>query len=216
MTTALSSVRDFRRSYSRPPLDECEVPANPLTLFETWFEEATAAGLAEPNAMSLATSASDGRVSCRTVLLKGCDSRGFVFFTNYDSRKGRQLAENPEAALLFPWVALERQVEVSGSVERLSEQESTAYFESRPAGSRLGAWVSHQSQPIPNRAVLLERLADLEKRFCDGGIPKPPFWGGFRVLPRTIEFWQGGDHRLHDRIIYVREGDGWRIGRLSP
>jgi pyridoxamine 5'-phosphate oxidase len=166
--------------------------------------------------MVLGTAEAGGRVSCRTVLLKGFDGRGFVFYTNHGSRKGSQLAANPRAALLFPWVDLERQVEIEGAVERVSEEESGEYFRSRPRGSRLGAWVSEQSAEIESREVLLRRLAELEAEFGNGEIPKPDFWGGYRVVPDSMEFWQGGHDRLHDRFLYRREGGGWRRVRLSP
>jgi pyridoxamine 5'-phosphate oxidase len=150
------------------------------------------------------------------VLLKGIDARGFVFFTNYGSRKARQMAENPNAALLFPWITLERQVEVAGAIEKISEAESLEYFLSRPFGSRIGAWVSEQSAVIPSREVLVSRFEDLKKQFADGHVPKPEGWGGYRLVPRTIEFWQGGADRLHDRLLYTRTDAAWRIARLSP
>jgi pyridoxamine 5'-phosphate oxidase len=209
-------VADLRVDYGREPLDEAAILADPFGQFRVWFDEAVASGIREPNAMVLGTAEAGGRVSCRTVLLKGFDDRGFVFYTNHGSRKGRQLAENPRAALLFPWVDLERQVEVEGGVERVSEEESEEYFRSRPRGSRLGAWVSEQSAEIESREVLLWRLAELEAEFGDGEIPKPDFWGGYRVVPDSMEFWQGGPSRLHDRFLYRREGGSWRRVRLSP
>ena len=166
--------------------------------------------------MTLGTADKCGRVSCRTVLLKAYDERGFVFFTNYGSRKARQIAENPRAALLFPWVALARQIEIAGPVEKISAAESLAYFLSRPAGSRLGAWVSEQSQVISSRSVLLTKYEELKKQFADGEIPKPDFWGGYRVIPETIEFWQGGGDRLHDRFLYAKKNRTWSHVRLSP
>jgi pyridoxamine 5'-phosphate oxidase len=209
-------LADLRVDYGREPLDEAAMLADPFEQFRVWFDEAVASGIREPNAMVLGTAEAGGRVSCRTVLLKGFDVRGFVFYTNHGSRKGRQLAANPRAALLFPWVDLERQVEIEGAVERVSAEESEEYFRSRPRGSRLGAWVSEQSAEIESREVLLRRLAELEAEFGEGEIPKPDFWGGYRLVPDSMEFWQGGHDRLHDRFLYRREGDGWRRVRLSP
>lgn len=209
-------LADLRVDYGREPLDEAAMQADPFGQFRAWFDEAVASGIREPNAMVLGTAEAGGRVSCRTVLLKGFDGRGFVFYTNHGSRKGSQLAANPRAALLFPWVDLERQVEIEGAVERVSEEESGEYFRSRPRGSRLGAWVSEQSAEIESREVLLRRLAELEAEFGNGEIPKPDFWGGYRVVPDSMEFWQGGHDRLHDRFLYRREGGGWRRVRLSP
>ncbi len=210
------NLQDLRVDYGRDPLSETTMNADPLEQFRIWFQEASAAGIAEPNAMTLATANSKGHISCRTVLLKGFDERGFVFFTNYGSRKAHYITENPQAALLFPWITLERQVEVAGHVEKISEEESLAYFLSRPKGSQLGAWVSEQSTEIPSREFLLTRYAEFEKRFSDGNIPKPDFWGGFRVIPERIEFWQGGHDRLHDRFCYTRKNEAWSTARLSP
>jgi pyridoxamine 5'-phosphate oxidase len=166
--------------------------------------------------MTLGTADASGRVSCRTVLLKAYDERGFVFFTNYGSRKARQIAENPQASLLFPWVALARQVEIAGRVEKISLAESLAYFMSRPFGSRLGAWVSDQSDVIPSRQILLAKFDELKRKFAHGEIPKPEGWGGYRIVPDSVEFWQGGHDRLHDRFFYSVEGGSWKISRLSP
>jgi pyridoxamine 5'-phosphate oxidase len=209
-------LKDLRVDYGREPLEETGLATDPIAQFRHWFDEAAASGIPEPNAMSLATADDAGYPSCRTVLLKDLDERGFVFFTNYTSRKGRHLATNPRAAILFPWIALERQVEVTGRVEKLDDAESTAYFDSRPRGSRIGAWVSNQSTEIPSRQFLLERNDAFEKRFASGPIPRPDFWGGFRVIPETIEFWQGGHDRLHDRFRYTKTGDSWIRARLSP
>lgn len=209
-------IHQLRRDYRRDPLKESLLKADPFAQFGIWFEEAVAAGIVEPNAMSLGTADGQGRVSCRTVLLKGVDERGFVFFTNYGSRKAQQIAANPNAALLFPWIPMERQVEVAGTVEKISEAESLEYFLSRPFGSRIGAWVSDQSAVIPSRDVLVDRFDELKKQYADGNVPKPGGWGGYRLLPRTIEFWQGGADRLHDRFLYTRDGAAWRIERLSP
>ncbi len=209
-------IHDLRRDYDRDPLREEELEADPVVEFRKWFETARAAKLLEPNAMSLATAEASGRVSCRTVLLKAYDERGFVFFTNYGSRKARQLSENPRASALFPWLPLQRQVEISGTVEKISTAESVAYFLSRPFGSRLGAWVSDQSEVIPSRAILLSKFETLKKKFANGEIPKPENWGGFRIIPERFEFWQGGHDRLHDRFVYSPVDGGWRISRLSP
>jgi len=213
---SLPEIHQLRRDYRRGPLDVASFPDDPLVQFRGWFQEAQLAGIVEPNAMTLGTADFSGRVSCRTVLLKGIDSRGFVFFTNYGSRKAQQIAANPQAALLFPWITLERQVEISGKVEKISQAESLEYFLSRPVGSRIGAWVSAQSSEIPSREVLVSRFEELKNKFADGNVPKPEGWGGYRVVPETIEFWQGGADRLHDRLLYTRTDTGWKITRLSP
>jgi pyridoxamine 5'-phosphate oxidase len=211
------SIADLRREYASARLDEADVSHDPFVQFARWFAEAQEAELAEPNAMSLATATADGAPSVRIVLLKGFDERGFVFFTDYRSRKGRELEENPRAALAFYWGELERQVRITGSVARTSAEESRAYFATRPLGSRLGAWTSHQSQVIPSRQALEEQLSEIERRFPDGGVPLPDHWGGYRLRPETLEFWQGRPSRLHDRIRYVRQADGaWHRERLSP
>jgi pyridoxamine 5'-phosphate oxidase len=198
------------------PLDEAGVDADPIVQFGRWFTDAQAADLIEPTAMTLATADSGGRPSARMVLLKGFDEGGFVFYTNYGSRKAGELADNPAAALVFWWPPLQRQVRVEGAVERVSRDESGAYFATRPLGSRLGAWASAQSQVIEGRAELEARLAELTERYLGGDVPLPPFWGGFRLRPEVIEFWQNRPNRLHDRLRYRREPDGWRIERLSP
>jgi pyridoxamine 5'-phosphate oxidase len=189
---------------------------DPIVQFNEWFEETLAAGLHEPNAMIVATAAANGRPSARTVLLKGYDERGFVFYTNYEGRKARELDANPACALLFYWGELERQVRIEGCASRISNEESDAYFASRPRGSRLGTWASEQSRLVEDRRVLEERVRDLEAEYEGRGVPRPPFWGGYRVAPDTIEFWQGRENRLHDRLVYSRVGDGWRIDRLQP
>lgn len=209
-------IHHLRRDYDKNPLSESELDSDPVVQFRIWFEEARAAGIPEPNAMTLGTADAVGRVSCRTVLLKAYDERGFVFFTNYWSRKARQIGENPRASLLFPWVALARQIEIAGGVEKISAAESLAYFMSRPYLSRLGAWVSDQSSVISSRQILLNKFEELKRRFADGEVPKPEGWGGFRVIPETIEFWQGGSARLHDRFLYTRSGGAWKIERLAP
>lgn len=195
---------------------EGDLHADPLAQFEAWFADAEAAGIRLPEAMILATAAATAVPSARTVLLKGVDDGGFVFFTNYESRKGRELAENPSAALLFYWDALGRQVRIEGAVERVEEAESEAYFRTRPLGSRIGAWASPQSEPIGGRSDLERRVAEIEARFADGDVPRPSFWGGFRLLPDALEFWQHRENRLHDRLRYRRTAGGWTIERLAP
>lgn len=196
------------------PLDEPDLDRDPLRQFAAWFEEAGAAGMRAPEATALATATPDGRPSVRMVLLKGFDERGFVFFTGYESRKGAELAANPRAALLFHWDPLGRQVRIEGPVERVAEAESDAYFASRPRGAQISASVSPQSRVVESRAVLEAAAAELEAR--GGELPRPPAWGGFRVAPETYEFWQHRANRLHDRLRYSRDGDGWKIERLAP
>ena len=211
------SVADLRKEYTLHGLSETDLDPNPFRQFQVWFEQALAAGLPEPNAMTLATATPDGRPSARMVLIKGADERGFVFFSNYESRKGRELDANPYAALVFYWAELERQIRIEGRVERVSPQESDAYFQSRPAGSRLGAWASRQSAVIAGRAELEGRLADLAAQHPGGDVPRPPHWGGYRVVPESIKFWQGRPSRLHDRLRYrLREDGTWLVERLSP
>lgn len=210
------SIADLRMEYQRHSLDESHVDADPIVQFTRWFDEAITAQVHEPNAMCLATASADGYPSARMVLLKGFDARGFVFYTDYRSRKSGELSENPHAALCFFWPELERQVRVTGAVQRVSREESAAYFASRPLPSRMGAWSSVQSAEIASRGVLESEFAAVEKRFGDGEVPLPEHWGGFRVVPEEVEFWQGRPSRLHDRIRFRVMGGRWVMGRLSP
>ncbi|HEX5145679.1 MAG TPA: pyridoxamine 5'-phosphate oxidase [Conexibacter sp.] len=198
-------------------LHEQDLPTDPIALARRWFADARAAGVEQHDAMTLATATADGRPSARAVLLKGIDARGFAFFTNYESRKARELDANPHAALVLLWVPLERQVRVTGRVERLSPAESDAYFATRSRGSQLGAWASEQSRPLPDRAALERRLAAFDERYAGAAVPRPSHWGGYRVDPDAIEVWQGRPNRLHDRFAYVRADDGgWVRERLAP
>jgi pyridoxamine 5'-phosphate oxidase len=209
------NIADLRTEYARASLDEERSAADAIAQFSRWWDEAVAAQVREANAMTLATSDEQGRPSARTVLLKGFDARGFVFFTNYDSRKGRELAANPRAALLFFWPELERQIRVDGTVERTSGAESDEYFNTRPLASRIGAWASPQSTVIASKAWLLARAAEMGLRH--GLAPaRPPFWGGYRVIAEAVEFWQGRPSRLHDRLLYTRSATGWDRVRLAP
>lgn len=213
------NVADLRKEYTQAGLSENDVPSDPIELFRLWFEQAIEAQILEPNAMSLATVDSHQMPNIRTVLLKIYDATGFVFFTNYTSQKATELDANPQASILFPWLALERQVKIQGTVEKISQTESLKYFMSRPFGNQLGAWVSNQSQIISSRSILEMKLAEMKQKFADGKVPLPSFWGGYRIVPRNFEFWQGRQNRLHDRIAYQLSNDGaktWHICRLAP
>jgi pyridoxamine 5'-phosphate oxidase len=213
-----NKIADLRLDYKLQSLDIQDVSKNPIEQFNTWFQEALQSDLREPNAMVVATVDKNDMPNARVVLLKGVNERGFVFFTNFESKKGQELLENPKAALVFNWLELERQIRIQGTVEKISEEESTAYFQSRPKGSQIGAWVSPQSQVIENRFILEAKQNELETKFEKESIlPKPANWGGYRVVPQTIEFWQGRSSRLHDRVFYTLQNDGsWTIERLAP
>ncbi|ORM74067.1 pyridoxamine 5'-phosphate oxidase [Pantoea wallisii] len=213
---SLQNIAHLRREYTRGGLRRDNLPAAPLALFEQWLQQACAAQLPDPTAMTVATVDSSGQPYQRIVLLKHYDDNGMVFYTNLGSRKALQLAENPRISLHFPWHFLERQVMVLGEVEKLSPIEVLKYFHSRPRDSQIGAWVSKQSSRISARGVLEGKFLELKQKFQQGEVPLPSFWGGFRVKFHTMEFWQGGEHRLHDRFLYQREGNGWTIDRLAP
>lgn len=213
----MKPIADLRREYTTGGLSEQDAGDDPFALFRQWLAVAIAADVLEPNAMILATATLDGTPSARAVLLKALDDRGFTFFTNYDSRKADEMAANPRVALVFPWHPLERQVRIEGTVEQVTPAESDEYFANRPLGSRLGAWASSQSAVIPDRAFLERQHAELTLKYPDGNVPRPPHWGGYRVLPTVIEFWQGRQSRLHDRIRFTRQPDGrWLRERLAP
>jgi pyridoxamine 5'-phosphate oxidase len=214
----LLNLGDLRENYDRDKLLESQAAADPLQQFTFWFREAEEAEIPEPNAMILATSTGDGRPSARVVLLKGVEEEGFVFYTNYDSRKGQEMADNPHVALVFNWLELHRQVRIEGLIEKVSPETSTDYFQSRPKGSQIGAWASPQSQIITGREVLKDKVKVLENQYKDTDkLPRPPHWGGYRVMPYLIEFWQGRTSRLHDRLRYTLEAEGrWTLDRLAP
>lgn len=209
-------LADFRKDYSARGLHRSDLAPDPLRQFETWFQQAVELGVPEPNAASLATVDPNGMPFQRTVLLKYFDSSGFVFFTNHESRKARQIAANPRVSLLFPWITLERQAIIQGRAGKIPASESLKYFASRPRESQLGAWVSNQSSVVSSRKLLLQKLDEMRRKFAHGEIPLPSFWGGYRVVPETIEFWQGGPGRLHDRFLYTRQETSWQIDRLAP
>jgi pyridoxamine 5'-phosphate oxidase len=210
------TLADLRREYTLAGLRRADLDPDPIAQFQKWFAQALGAEIVEPNAMTLATVAANGQPSTRIVLLKGVDARGFSFFTNYESRKGRELAENPKVSLTFFWGGLERQVSIAGTVSKLSREESEAYFAVRPLGSQRGAWVSKQSTVVANREYLEKRITEVEAQFGDK-VPTPPYWGGYLVTPTCLEFWQGRPNRLHDRFRYTKTAAGaWQIDRLSP
>lgn len=209
-------LADFRKEYSDKGLNREDLNASPVIQFQEWFQQAIDLKLHEPNAMTLATVDENGMPFQRTVLLKYFDEKGFVFFTNYSSRKAKQIEQNSKVSVLFPWVTLERQVIIQGKAEKISTAESLKYFSSRPRESQMGAWVSNQSEVISSRKLLMQKLNEIKEKFKEGEIPLPSFWGGYRIVPETVEFWQGGPARLHDRFFYQREGEGWSVDRLSP
>lgn len=209
-------IKNLRKEYRLKKLDVEDLNANPIVQFEAWFNEAHKAELIEANAMILATASASAKPSSRTVLLKGIDAKGLLFFTNYESRKAKELRENPFASVTFLWKELERQVIVEGRVEQISREESAAYFATRSRGSQLSVWTSHQGEVIPSRAVLEEAYAHVAKENEGKAVPLPPYWGGFRLLPSYFEFWQGRENRLHDRFRYELEGDVWDLKRLAP
>ena len=211
------NIGELRREYTQAGLDRKTLKEDPFEQFELWFQQACAANLPEPNAMVLATASAQAAPSLRTVLLKYFDRDGFVFFTNYESRKARQIGENPQVSILFPWIVLERQVQIIGTASKISTAESLQYFTSRPRGSQLGAWCSQQSSVISSRQLLEMKFEEMRQKFMHREIPLPSFWGGIRVAPQSFEFWQGRPNRLHDRFLYSRQADeGWEIQRLSP
>lgn len=213
--SSIKTVLTLGRGVARG-IPEAAADADPIELFGEWFEAAGESGLLLPESCALATATPEGRPSVRMVLLKGVDSRGFVFFTNYGSRKAEEIEANPHAALCFHWAVLERQVRVTGAVSRVTHEENEAYFGSRGRGSRIGAWASRQSRPLPVRRELKERVREIEERFEDGEVPRPPFWGGYRIAPETVEFWQGRADRLHDRLVFTQGGERWSTRRLYP
>ncbi len=210
-------LSDFRKEYSAKGLQRQDLGDDPIQLFERWFQQATELNIPEPNAMTLSTLASDGFPSQRTVLLKAFDQKGFTFFTNYHSRKAQHIEANPKVCVLFPWITLERQIIIQGVAEKISTAESLKYFITRPRESQIGAWVSNQSEVITSKKILLQKFEEIKSKFQDGEIPLPSFWGGYRIVPQTIEFWQGGPGRIHDRFIFTRTADSsWQIDRLAP
>ncbi len=212
----MKDLKQLKQEYSDKGIDRNGMEPNPVVQFALWFAQAVDSGIAEPNGFSLCTVCASGRPAQRTVLMKSYDDSGFVFYTNHDSRKGRQMAENHRVSMLFPWYELHRQIHIEGEVSRLSEDESREYFRSRPRASQTGAWASHQSEPIAARWRLKEKFQRMERKFQGQAIPLPPFWGGYRIKPDRFEFWQGRSHRLHDRIVYRMERGQWNIMRLSP
>ncbi len=210
-------LSDFRKEYSARGLHRKDLAENPIEVFEKWFQQATELKVHEPNAMTLATISRHGIPSQRTVLLKAFDDKGFTFFTNYQSRKADDIITNPSVSILFPWLLLERQVSIQGRAEKIPTAESLSYFTTRPRESQIGAWVSNQSEVISSRKILLQKIEEIRSKFENGEVPLPSFWGGYRIVPSSIEFWQGGPARIHDRFLYTRQSDhGWKLDRLSP
>ncbi|WP_028585041.1 pyridoxamine 5'-phosphate oxidase [Desulfogranum mediterraneum] len=209
-------IKGLRKDYQSPVIYKDMLDHDPFKQFAVWFKEACERKITEPNAMSLATATPDGQPSQRTVLLKIFDGEGFVFFTNYASAKARQIQANPQVSLLFPWIEMERQVSITGTAAKISTMESAKYFASRPRESQLGAWISNQSSLLSSRNLLMVELEKVKSKFLDGKIPLPDFWGGYRVIPETMEFWQGRSSRLHDRFLYTRKEESWTIERLAP
>ncbi|MEQ8358178.1 MAG: pyridoxamine 5'-phosphate oxidase [Cytophagales bacterium] len=216
MTKPSKEIADLRREYTASQLDVNSVLTDPIMQFRKWFDEAGNSDILEPNAMVLSTIDQNSRATQRTVLLKAIDKDGFVFYTNYTSRKAKHIENNPNVSVLFPWYELERQVSIEGKVEKVSTAQSLKYFLSRPFGSQLGAWVSNQSEVISSRSILEEKLAQMKSKFNKGKVPLPDFWGGYKIIPERIEFWQGRSNRLHDRIEFKKELENWKIQRLSP
>lgn len=209
-------ITNLRKDYCQTGLNREDLSETPFAQFHKWFEQAQVAGLDEPNAMSISTVSAQGLPSSRTVLLKIYDEKGFVFFTNYNSKKAQDIEQNPNVALLFPWLPLERQIRITGQVEKISTKESFAYFTSRPKGSQIGAWISPQSKIIESRNFLKQKLAEMKTKFSNGDIPLPSAWGGYRIIATKFEFWQGRTSRLHDRFVYLKDGEDWTINRLAP
>jgi len=209
-------ITNLRKDYCQAGLNREDLSHSPFDQFNKWFEQAQAAQVSEPNAMSISTVSADGTPSSRTVLLKIYDEKGFVFFTNFGSQKAQEIEGNPHVALLFPWLDLERQIRITGVAEKITSQESFAYFTSRPKGSQIGAWISPQSKIIESRNFLKQKLQEMKAKFSNGDIPLPSAWGGYRINPSKFEFWQGRTSRLHDRFLYQREVDGWTVNRLAP
>ncbi len=216
MTKPSKEIADLRREYSQSKLEVDSVDKNPILQFRKWFDEALNSEMIEPNAMILSTVNENRQPAQRTVLLKAIDTDGFVFYTNYTSRKAQHIENNPNVSILFPWYELERQVSIQGKAEKVGAAQSLKYFLSRPFGSQLGAWVSNQSEVISSRSILEEKLAQMKAKFNEGKVPLPDFWGGYKIVPERIEFWQGRSNRLHDRIEFTKELQNWKIQRLSP
>jgi len=212
-----SSLEALRQKYGKEGLDHKNLHSDPLMQFQTWFQQAVDSGMAEPNGMCLATATMSAAPSLRTVLMKSYDKNGFIFYTNFGSRKAKQIMENKQVSLIFPWISLHRQVIIEGSAEKISTAESMKYFATRPRGSQLGAWSSHQSEVLSKRSLLEAKMEEIKNKFASGNIPLPSFWGGYRVKPKRIEFWQGRQHRLHDRFLFtLNTANGWNVERLAP